>query len=242
MNVKKYMAMGLSLALATSMTACSDSDNDNDKNDKKSSSKNDTYEYQVTVTNITHNQPFSPLAVVLHDNSETLWALGEASTTSLEILAESGNAMPLLDDADLAGAYDTELGDGVVPPGEMVTLDIESDAYDEMSLSVVSMLVNTNDAFTGKQGIDVSALEIGDSLQMNLPVYDAGTEANNELAGSIPGPADGGVGYSDVRDDTNVVSMHPGVVSMADGYTDSVLDSSHRFDSPVAKLVITRTQ
>ena len=242
MNVKKYMAMGFTLALATSMTACSDSDNDNDNSDAKSKSTNDSYEYQVSVSNLTHNQPFSPLAVVLHDNSEVLWSLGEAASTSLEILAEGGDATSLIADADTAGAYDTELGDGVIPPGEMVTLELESDAYDEMFLSVVTMLVNTNDAYTGKQAIDVSALEIGDSLQLNLPVYDAGTEANNELAGSIPGPADGGTGYSDVRDDTNVVSMHPGVVSNTDGYTDSVLDSSHRFDSPVAKLVITRTQ
>ncbi|MFT5808172.1 MAG: hypothetical protein ACI9LG_002473 [Moritella dasanensis] len=31
-------------------------------------------------------------------------------------------------------------------------------------------------------------------MTYNLPAYDAGTEANSEAVGTIPGPADGGEG------------------------------------------------
>ena len=102
------------------------------------------------------------------------------------------------------------------------------------------MLVNTNDAFAGKGGIDLNALALGEQVTMNLPVYDAGTEGNNELAGTIPGPADGGEGFNAARDDVNVVSRHSGVVTNIDGYADSVLDESHRFDTPVARLTVRR--
>ena len=103
------------------------------------------------------------------------------------------------------------------------------------------MLVNTNDAFIGKNSLAINNLEVDESITVYLPVYDAGTEGNNELAGTIPGPADGGEGYNALRADVNIVSRHPGVVTQEEGYDDSILDSSHQFDSPAAKLVIKRT-
>jgi len=56
------------------------------------------------------------------------------------------------------------------------------------------MLVNTNDSFTGLNAWDLSKLAVGDSWSTNVGVYDAGTEINSELLGTIPGPADGGDG------------------------------------------------
>ena len=104
------------------------------------------------------------------------------------------------------------------------------------------MLVNTNDAFTGIDQLDFSGLAVGDSLTRQLAVYDAGTEYNDELAGSIPGPADGGEGFNALRDDLDKVSRHPGVASVDGSNPDSALDQSHRFDGPVASLTITRIQ
>ena len=77
---------------------------------------------------------------------------------------------------------------------------------------------------------------------MILPVLDAGTEANSEAAGTIPGPADGGEGYNAERDDADLVSFHPGVVSADDGLMMSALTSAHRFDNPAVKLSITRVE
>jgi hypothetical protein len=74
-----------------------------------------------------------------------------------------------------------------------------------------------------------------------LPAWDAGTEANSEASGTIPGPADGGEGYNATRDDlVNFVAIHRGVISADDGLNSSILDESHRFDNPVARVMIER--
>jgi len=237
MNMKKYFGIGFSVFSLAFMSACSDSDNDSDD-----MIIGTMQSYQLTVSNLTSNQPLSPLAAAIHDSNYTAWSIGVESSIGLEKLAEEGATTEFLSEATAAGAYVNVSGDGAIFSGESDTLEIESAMHDEMKLTIASMLINTNDAFTGAQSIDLSGLEVGDELSVLLPVYDAGTEANNELAGTIPGPADSGEGFNVVRDDVNVVSRHPGVVTDVDGYNDSVLDSSHRFDAPVAKLVLKRTQ
>ena len=112
----------------------------------------------------------------------------------------------------------------------------------DSKLSLVSMLVNTNDAFTGLNAIDLASLAAGDSWTGYAGVYDAGTEANSEMAGTIPGPIDGGTGFDAARDDVDFVAMHPGVVSMDDGLATSVLTQAHRFDNPAVYITITRTE
>ena len=80
-------------------------------------------------------------------------------------------------------------------------------------VTAVSMLAPSPDWFIGVSGLNL--YENGkwvEQISIDLPVYDAGTEGNNELAGTIPGPADGGEGFNAARDDVNVVSRHSGVV------------------------------
>ncbi len=62
------------------------------------------------------------------------------------------------------------------------------------------------------------------------------------MAGTIPGPADGGEGLSEGREILDVVTMHSGVVTADDGLPDSVLDSSHRFSNPAVKIIISRVE
>ena len=77
---------------------------------------------------------------------------------------------------------------------------------------------------------------------MNMNVWDSGTELNDELAATIPGPAGGGEGFNTTRDDTDVVSFHPGVISQDDGLATSALSGNHRFLNPGARITITRTE
>ena len=72
--------------------------------------------------------------------------------------------------------------------------------------------------------------------------YDAGTEANSESSGTIPGPADGGEGFNSERNDSQIVSAHSGVVGQDDGLTQSVLNGNHKFDNPIMAITITRMQ
>lgn len=216
------------LALAGVLTGCGSS----------SDSTPAVQTYEVTVSNLTHNQPLSPLAVLLHSKQTHLWSIGSAASVALEDLAEGGSnaALLALQNDGLEGSAS---GQGLIMPGtnETVTLSISgnvSDAY----LSLATMLVNTNDGFSGVTGFEVSDLSVGASRALTLSVYDAGTESNNELVNTIPGQM--GEGFNAERLDSNKVSRHPGVVGNDDGYADSVLTSSHKFDNPAVSLTITR--
>lgn len=227
MNTKKSMRVALPLLMLAGIVGCSDSDPV-------------TQMYEVTVTNLSNSQPLSPLAVALHSQTYSGWRVGESVGTGLEQLAEGGDNSMFLTDAVTEGAIATFSGAGVVTPGAAERIDVSVNSSTDLRLTVATMLVNTNDAFAGKGGIDLNALALGEQITMTLPVYDAGTEGNSERAGTIPGPADGGEGFNATRDDVNIVSRHSGVVTDIDGYADSVLDESHRFDAPVAQLVVRR--
>ena len=104
------------------------------------------------------------------------------------------------------------------------------------------MLVNTNDAFTGVTAKDISNLAVNESISLLTSSYDSGTEKNSELMATIPGPAAGGEGYNEMRDDVDYVAMHPGVVTKDDGLAQSVLTQDHRFDNPTLSITITRVE
>ncbi|PCJ48803.1 MAG: hypothetical protein COA74_07380 [Gammaproteobacteria bacterium] len=196
------------------------------------------FSYEVLVTNLTSSQPFSPVTLVSHGDMP-LWTIGSSASAGLELIAESGDNSEILDDEQI---LDGVTAGGILLPGMTEILTITTTAEDAPFLSVLTMLVNTNDAFSGKSVIDVSGLVIGDTMMMTAVSYDSGTEANSEAAGTMPGPADGGEGFNSARDDVGFVSMHPGVVSMDDGLRTSVLSAEHKFDNPVMKITITRLQ
>ena len=104
------------------------------------------------------------------------------------------------------------------------------------------MLVNTNDAFTGLNAYNLADLDVGEEWTSVARAYDAGTEANSEAAGTMPGPADDGEGFNAERDDADFVALHPGVVSADDGLSSSVLSVQHKFDNPVMRITVTRTE
>ncbi|GGF68447.1 spondin domain-containing protein [Alteromonas lipolytica] len=228
---------GLSLVALSCLTlaAC----DHNDDNDPAPVPPPDiSYSYELTVQNITQGQPLSPVGVTLHADA-VMWEVGMPASDSLELLAEGGDNSEFL---ATAGVLASASGAAPILPGNdesiTVTVQNEADAY----LSIATMLVNTNDAFVGITGYSLAALAVQDSVTMMLPVLDAGTEANSEMQGTIPGPADGGEGFNSERDDADVVSFHPGVVTEDDGLSISVLKSEHRFDNPAVKVTITRIE
>jgi hypothetical protein len=196
------------------------------------------YSYTVTVTNLTYAQPLSPLAVILHGDSK-MWSIGETSSPALEVLAEGGDNTDFLADAT---ALATGTSEGVILPGTASSVEINTTDRMATNFTAATMLVNTNDAFSGLTGIDISNMAINDKKSWRLNVYDAGTELNTEATGTIPGPADGGIGYDATRDDVNFIGYHSGIVSQDDGLSSSVLTQEHRFDNPAIKLTITRTK
>lgn len=196
------------------------------------------YSYDVQITNLTNAQPLSPVAIALHGD-EMLWTIGMPASNALEVLAEGGDNSSFITQESIIASASSE---GAVMPGANSTVSVTTTESTATHITIATMLVNTNDAFSGLTGLDLSSFDVNDSKTWTLGVYDAGTEANSESMGTIPGPADGGTGYDARRDDLDLVTMHSGTVTMDDGLTNSVLTQAHRFDNPAMKITITRTK
>eukprot|EP00903_Cladosiphon_okamuranus_P004405 g4403.t1 len=204
-----------------------------------------TQSFELRVVNLTANQPFSPIAAIVHTSDYAVFRVGEPASLGLEVLAEGGDNADLLTEAEAdAGVMATATAENPLDPGatETLLLTLEEDQLANLLLSGVTMLVNTNDAITAITGVSLADMEVGDTLTLNAIGYDTGTEANTEFVGSIPGPADGGEGFDDARDDiANEVRMHSGVITANGGLGDSRLTDIHRWDNPVARFSVTRT-
>ena len=242
-SLSNFKKSALILLLASSLAACGDNDNNDSIEEQEPvvvvEPEPVVYELTITFSNLTAGQPLSPLSVIAFDEIPP-WKFGETASVGLEMIAESGANEEYLSDENALASVSAEGGIG---PGETTSVTLLVDAQDVLNLSFAAMLGNTNDAFTGLSSVDVSTLEVGSSISRTTPVYDAGMEANTETADTVPGPAAGGEGFNEIRDDiADIITMHPGVVSNQDGLSTSALGAEHKFDNPVSKIVITRTQ
>jgi hypothetical protein len=129
--------------------------------------------------------------------------------------------------------------------------NLDTDGTSNVLLTVVSMLLPTNDAFAALNAVTIPS-DPGTYVYI-LPAYDAGTEANDELitGGGAPGaagiPADpgglagtGGTGAAAADANSNV-HIHRNTLGDTDangGVSD--LDSTvHRWLNPVVRVVVT---
>ena len=201
--------------------------------------------YDITVTNLTTAQPMSPVAIIAHEPDYSLFTIGESVTVGLEQVAEAGDNTILLEEANSAGAFTTASSSGLLTPSatESVSITMTDVQSRRAHISLTTMLVNTNDAITAAKNISLNGLQVGESISVTTLSYDTGTEANSEAAGTIPGPADGGEGFNAARDDiADRITLHSGVITADDGMSTSVLNQSHRWDNPVMRVTITRTE
>ncbi len=234
----KLTLLTLIIALALTLSACNHNDSDSDDPvvpPTPPPSPPAEYSYTITVTNLTYAQPLSPLGVILHTESK-MWMVGSPASVALEKLAEGGDTTDFLSDSN---ALATSSGVGMILPGSANTVEISTTDRNATFFTAATMLVNTNDAFSGLTGIDISTMALDDKKSWNLNVYDAGTESNSETMETLPS---NGTGFDATRDDVDFVGYHSGVVSQDDGLSSSFLTQAHRFDNPAIKLTITRTK
>ncbi|MBN7821899.1 spondin domain-containing protein [Bowmanella yangjiangensis] len=236
--VNSTVRLAVGLTILGGLTACGSDNEPVVSNPPPTPPPIEMKTFEVTLSNLTYGQPLSPAALLLR-NEGALWEIGQMASVEVERIAEGGDNSALL---SLAGNKVTASADGPLEPGMSQTFSLQLEATESANLTLVTMLVNTNDAFTGLTGLNLDAMQLNDSWSMTSGIYDAGTEANSELAGTIPGPADGGVGFDAMRDDVDFVAMHPGVVRQDDGKADSVLTQMHRFDNPAIRIRITRVE
>ena len=142
--------------------------------------------YEVTVTNLTRGQQFTPILLFTHRPALRLFTLGRPASDQLRILAEEGNTAPLVE--LLTGNPNvTQVisGTDLTNPGATKTFVIEGRLFVDR-LSIAAMLIPTNDTFFALNAFDLP--EFGFEAQQLAIAYDAGTEVNDELCTSIPGP------------------------------------------------------
>ncbi len=198
--------------------------------------------FEVTVTNITNDQIYTPLLVASHRRGVRLFELGQAASAQLAILAEEGDVGPLsalllASPGVLDVANSGPPPAGFVPPGESKTVSVATRGnFDRVS--VAAMLIPTNDGFfalNGTQGPSGNQV-----LSIVSPAYDAGSEVNDELCASIPGPffvecGGPGGGAQVVGGEEGYVHVHRGIHG-----TGSLLESSRDWRNPVARIVVRR--
>jgi hypothetical protein len=168
--------------------------------------------YEVTITNITKTQKFTPILVATHKEDIGFFTAGMSASGPLAILAESGNPGPLND--VLLGApdlvLDTTINGALLEPGASVTVTVEGhDQYDRLSLS--AMLIPTNDTFVALNSVPLPRF----SATYAANAYDAGSELNDELCTTIPGPPCFGEAIS-VADGEGFVHMANGIQGIGD--------------------------
>src|ERR1044072_4884190 len=164
--------------------------------------------YEVTVTNITNSmQGLSPLLIATHPSTVHAWQMAQPASKGLELLAEEG--MPDMLASEVKGsATDVATTKAHLLPGDSITVRVN--ARDGDVLSAASMLIQTNDGFTG---LDSVALADGNQDTM---AYDAGTEENTERKSDVPGPPFGGKNSGPATNPLGVVSMHEGIKGTGD--------------------------
>ncbi len=145
----------------------------------------------IQITNLTHAQHFTPRLVIAHDNSIDAFEPGVEATSALAWLAEAGviddtqnsassgqNFEALLGPADSDNSSNTwHRIDGLSAPSS--TENYAFDTMDKTHLSILAMLIPTNDAFVGLDSIKIPTTP--GTYTYTLHAYDAGTELNDEL-------------------------------------------------------------
>ncbi len=210
-------------------------------------------DFSVSVTNLTRGIYFTPLLIAAHAPGDALFTAGASASTSLQAMAEGGDISGLSADLSSVGATINEnAAGGLLGPGAGASAELNTDdSPANTHLSVVAMMLPTNDGFIGLNSIEVPT-EPG-TYTFNVNAYDAGTEANDELRGSgAPGeagfPAPGPVDAASGNNGTGVTSTIEGQVHIHRnvlGDTDATGGASdidaivHRWLNPVARVVIT---
>ena len=185
--------------------------------------------YRVTVYNLTSGQPLTPPVAAVHRQSIGLFEVGEPASFEVKEIAENGNIMPLV---DLASTNRQVIDAAVTPgptippvlPGEMVQFDVEGRTGAKY-LSIVAMLICTNDGFTGANTLRLPK-RIGAMETVDAYGYDAGTEENTESWADLVPPCAGLTGFDNggmgsgmsnpELYEGGVVRMHPGISGDAD--------------------------
>ena len=208
--------------------------------------------YRVTITNLTTGQPFTPPVLAVHNRRANVFALGTPASEGVRQIAENGNNAPLVE-ALRADPNVLEVLEGtapVVPAANPGGTPFDSQTTfrfrtfgNARYVSLVSMLICTNDGFTGVNTIRLPR----NSTTILARGYETRTEQNTEDFADIVPPCQGLIGVSSddagtgqsnpALGENGIVIPHQGVVGDND-----LVSRVHNWADPVAKIVIERVR
>lgn len=205
----------------------------------------------ITVQNLTQGIYFTPTLAAAHSPDASLFEVGEAAGPELQMMAEGGQIEALVGVLESINGNVGAGENGLTAPSMSRTFTLTNDEANTV-LSVVAMMLPTNDAFIGLDNWTIPT-EPG-TYSVYLNAYDAGTEANDEIRGSgmpgmpgmpVPPPLEdlvytGGTGVT-TMENNQTVHIHRGNLgdeSPTMGASD-VSNVVHRWLNPVAKVTVT---
>ena len=200
--------------------------------------------YLITIENLTEGQAFTPPVVAAHKRNTHVWERGEPASPGVQAVAENGGVPVLAEEvaANPRVGASTVASDAPVMAGESITFEFSAPRNSRF-LSIASMLICTNDGFTGVDSLRLPNRG-GVPTEVYLNAYDAGTEKNTEAfedivppCGPLSGVHDGSIGTGASNPDLaegGVIDLHPTIEGIAD------LSDIHDWDGAVAKLTVTR--
>jgi Spondin_N len=193
--------------------------------------------FEVTVTNLTRGQQFTPFLVTSHKKGVSLFELGKPPIPEFVPLAEYGKTDPL--SALLRGmpeVEDVQVNSAFLGPGESATVTVTTHGSFDY-VSVAAMLIPTDDGFFAIN--EVLGPKRDEELTLYSPTYDAGSKKNDELCSSIPGPffaeCGGPGGGGVVGGGEGYVHIHAGIHGVG-----NFAPSNRDWRNPVARVTIRR--
>lgn len=208
---------------------------------------------EVTVQNLTRGLYFTPLLVTTHPAGTGLFSAGQPASDGIQAMAEGGDTSALQDLlAQLSCDFDANPAGGLLAPGASATANLQGGSgTNNPLLSVVSMILPSNDGFIGLNSIHIPT-EPG-TYTYDVNTYDAGTEANDELRGSgapgqagmpVPPPLDpllGNNGSGVTTSAEGFIHIHRGNLGDTDanGGISDIDSQRHRWLTPAARITVT---
>ena len=192
--------------------------------------------YRVKITNLTPGQAFTPFLLVTHSPGMNIYLPGTPASEELRAIAEGGNFMPMKEKyMGMMGVMDIQEGTALTTPG--VTAEFVISGMYGYRLSLVAMLLPTNDGFVGANMM----LPMEGGTMGYAYGYDAGTEMNDELCSSIPNP-----GLHDMecnaRGHGETIGMGEGAIVIHSGIHGhgDFMPMDRDWKNPVARVTITK--
>lgn len=197
--------------------------------------------FEVTVTNVTRGQQFTPILVASHRSGVRLFELGRPASPELQTVAEEGNVAPLTEALRaLPGVLDVTNSGALLNPGASATIRVRTQgAFDHVS--VAAMLIPTNDGFFALNGARIPRGHNPTQVLTSV-AYDSGSERNDELCTSIPGPffvecGGPGGGAATAGGEEGYVHVHAGIHGIGD-----FNEAQRDWRNPVAHITIRRVR